>query len=550
MAKRRWEWSWAILTWSGLMLFWGCRPAGPQHAQVFRLNLAEGLETTDPAFAKNQTIIWMTHQLYNTLVETDSNLRIKPSLATHWEVSDSGRVFTFHLRTDVYFHDNEAFPGGRGRKLKAQDVVYSFRRIMDPATASSGAWIFNDKVDPVTGFAALDDSTFRLQLRKPFHPILGILTMPYCSIVPHEVVERYGSDFRRHPCGTGPFLFKAWDEGQSLILLRNPRYFERDSLGRRLPYLDAVKFTFISSKATEFLLFMQDQLDFLKDLDVSYKDEILTKGGKLKKEFRGKVLLSKKPYLNVEYLGFLTDSASALMRHSPIRLKKFRLAINYGFDRRRIAVYLKNNIVTPANAGFVPAGLPSFNPARVKGYTYDPAKARQLLAEAGFPEGKGLPRITLYGVEQYLDICNFIARQLQEIGITVDVNVQQIGMLREMAAKSQAPFFRANWIADYPDAESFLACFYGPNPAPPNYSRFSDPLFDKWYEKALAENNDSLRYDLYQRMDSLVLSQAPVVPLYYDESVIFLHPWVKGYVNNSLNLLDLRHVRIGAHTGS
>ena len=161
------------------MLFWGCRPAGPQHAQVFRLNLAEGLETTDPAFAKNQTIIWMTHQLYNTLVETDSNLRIKPSLATHWEVSDSGRVFTFHLRTDVYFHDNEAFPGGRGRKLKAQDVVYSFRRIMDPATASSGAWIFNDKVDPVTGFAALDDSTFRLQLRKPFHPILGILTMPY-----------------------------------------------------------------------------------------------------------------------------------------------------------------------------------------------------------------------------------------------------------------------------------------------------------------------------------------------------------------------------------
>lgn len=532
------------------MLFWGCRPAGPQHAQVFRLNLAEGLETTDPAFAKNQTIIWMTHQLYNTLVETDSNLRIKPSLATHWEVSDSGRVFTFHLRTDVYFHDNEAFPGGRGRKLKAQDVVYSFRRIMDPATASSGAWIFNDKVDPVTGFAALDDSTFRLQLRKPFHPILGILTMPYCSIVPHEVVERYGSDFRRHPCGTGPFLFKAWDEGQSLILLRNPRYFERDSLGRRLPYLDAVKFTFISSKATEFLLFMQDQLDFLKDLDVSYKDEILTKGGKLKKEFRGKVLLSKKPYLNVEYLGFLTDSASALMRHSPIRLKKFRLAINYGFDRRRIAVYLKNNIVTPANAGFVPAGLPSFNPARVKGYTYDPAKARQLLAEAGFPEGKGLPRITLYGVEQYLDICNFIARQLQEIGITVDVNVQQIGMLREMAAKSQAPFFRANWIADYPDAESFLACFYGPNPAPPNYSRFSDPLFDKWYEKALAENNDSLRYDLYQRMDSLVLSQAPVVPLYYDESVIFLHPWVKGYVNNSLNLLDLRHVRIGAHTGS
>jgi peptide/nickel transport system substrate-binding protein len=415
---------------------------------------------------------------------------------------------------------------------------------MDPATASSGAWIFNDKVDPATGFTAVNDSTFRLRLIRPFHPILGILSMPYCSVVPHEAVERYGRDFRRHPCGTGPFCFKYWDEGQALILVRNPHYFERDSQGRRLPYLDALKFTFVSSKATEFLLFMQGQLDYMKNLDVSYKDEIVTKSGKLKQEFRGKVILSKKPFLNTEYLGFLVDTTNPLIAHSPVRLKKFRLAVNYGFDRAKIAMYLKNDVVTPAYGGFVPAGLPAFDSTRVRGYRYDPEKARRLLKEAGFPEGRGLPAVTLSSTEQYADIANFVASQLQEIGIHVNVNIEQIGMLREMAAKSRAPFFRADWMADYPDAESFLTCFYGKNPAPPNYSRFSNPLFDHLYEKALAENRDSARYRLYQRMDSIVVANAPVVPVYYDESVVFLHPWVKGFVNNSMALLDLRRVRI------
>lgn len=521
-----------------------CRQKAHQDKTVFHVNMAEGLETTDPAFAKNQNIIWIVHQIYNTLVQTDSDLHIVPSLAKSWDISEDGLVYTFHLRNDVYFQDNPEFPGGKGRKMTAADVVYSFRRVMDPATASSGAWIFNDKVNADTGFVALNDSTFQLKLIKPFHPILGILTMPYCSVVPHEVVDKWGSDFRSHPCGTGPFQFKYWDESQALILVKNPHYFEFDSLGNRLPYLDAIKFTFIASKATEFLLFVQDQLDFMKDLDVSYKDEILTKSGKLQKEFQGKVTMLKKPFLNTEYLGFLVDTANPLLRNSPIRLKKFRLAVNYGFDRAKIAMYLKNNVVLPAYGGFVPAGLPSFDTSKVHGYYYDPEKARQLLAEAGFPQGKGLPPVTLYSTEQYADITNFVANQLEEIGIKAEVNIQQIGMLREMAAKSQAPFFRADWMADYPDGESFLTCFYSKNPAPPNYSRFSNPKFDQLYEKALAENDDSIRYTLYHQMDSIIIANAPVVPLYYDEVVVFLHPWVKNFVINSMGLLELRHVKI------
>lgn len=524
-----------------------CHAPVSRQAQVFRLNMEEGLETTDPAFAKNENIIWVVHQIYNTLVETDSDLHIVPSLARSWDVSADGTVYTFHLRTDVYFQDNPAFPGGHGRKMTAADVVYSFKRIMDPATASAGAWIFNGKVDPAAGFRALDDSTFRLTLLRPFQPILGILTMPYCSVVPREVVEKYGKDFRSHPCGTGPFRFQYWEEGQALILVRNPRYFERDSLGHRLPYLDAVKITFVSSKATEFLLFAQNQLDFMKDLDVSYKDELLTKSGKLRKDFQGKVLLLRKPFLSTEYMGFLVDTANPLIRHSPIRMRLFRQAVNYGFDRGKIAMYLENDMVIPAYGGFLPSGLPSFDTSRVHGYRYDPAKARTLLREAGFTAANPPPAITVYSAERYADIANFIANQLADVGITMHVNIQQVGMLREMAAKSQAPFFRADWIADYPDGESFLACFYSKNPAPPNYTRFSSPLFDRLYERALAETDDSLRYGLYHRMDSIILAEAPIVPVYYDESVMFIHPWVQNLVNNSLELLELRRVKIAPH---
>jgi peptide/nickel transport system substrate-binding protein len=521
-----------------------CRPAGRPHKQVFRFNHTDGLSSLDPAFAKSQAIMWAVHQVYSTLVEPDTQMVIRPLLATRWEESADHTTFTFYLRPDVYFHDNDAFANGKGRRMTAQDVVYSLRRIMDPATASPGAWIFNGRVNPQTGFRALNDTVFQLQLLQPFHPILGILSMQYCSIVPREVVEKYGADFRRHPCGTGPFRYFDWDEGQTLILHRNPRYFEKDAQGRRLPYLDAVKMTFLENKATEFLLFRQGQLDFMNDLDASFKDEVLTKTGQLKKEWNGKMVLHKTPYLNVEYLGFLLDSSKAAVQQSPTRLKKVRLAINYGFDRTKMMTYLRNSIGVPANSGFVPRGLPSFDAGKVKGYTYNPAYARQLLQEAGFPNGKGLPVIHLLTIPVYADLSNYIAAQLQETGLHIQVEVVQKSLMLEQTAKSAAVFFRGSWIADYPDAESYLAFFYGKNPAPPNYTRYNNPAFDRLYERALQETNDSLRYELYRQMDRLIVADAPVVPVFYDEAVHFIQPNVKGLQENGLNMLELRRVRM------
>jgi ABC-type transport system substrate-binding protein len=527
-----------------ILFFASCKSHLHPDKKIFHYNEQTGIASLDPAFAKNQSIMWAIHQLYNTLIEVDADMHLKPSLAKSWDISADNITFTFHLRTDVYFNDDAAFTNGKGRLLTAADVVYSFNRIIDKNVASPGAWIFNSRVNTANAFKAVDDSTFQLKLARPFQPILGILSMQYCSVVAPESVEKYGNEFRRHPVGTGPFAMVAWEEGQALVLKKNVRYFERDNNDIALPYLDGIKVSFYDSKATEFLEFQQHRLDFINDIEASFKDEILTKTGNLKKEWQGKLLLQKHPYLNTEYLGILVDSANDLVKNSPLRLQKIRQAINYGFDRKKMMLYLRNSIGTAAESGFVPAGLPSFDSVKVKGYHYDVSKAKQLLHEAGFANGNGLPVIKLLTIPVYADLAAYIANELQQTGIKVQVEAIQKSLLLEQTSKSQALFFRASWIADYPDAENYLGVFYGKNPAPPNYTRFKNAAYDALYEKAMAEKNDTMRYHLYQQMDQLIMDNAPVVPLWYDMAIHLVHTNIINFEPTGLNLLELRRVDI------
>lgn len=527
-----------------VFLLFSCHREGKSGKKIFHYNEQTGIASLDPAFAKNQSTMWPAHQLFNTLVEIDDSLHIVPSLAKSWDLSDDKLTYTFHLRNDVYFHDDECFPNGKGRKMTAADIAFSLSRIMDKSTASPGAWIFNRKVDTLEAFKAIDDTTFRLKLLRPYNPVLGILSMQYCSIVPKEAITAYGKEFRRHPVGTGPFQLVAWEEGQALVMKKNPHYFERDSSGKQLPYIDGVRICFYDSKATEFLMFRQKKLEFINDIDPSFKDEVLTKRGTLRKEWEGVIRLQTSPYLNTEYFGILVDSSNALLKNSPMRSRLVRQAINHGFDRRKMILYLRNSLGTAAESGFVPAGLPSFDSTKVKGYNFDPAKSRRLLAEAGFPDGKGLPVVKLYTISIYAEIANFIVRQLEEIGVRVQVEVVQRSFLIDVTSNSRALFFRGSWIADYPDAENYLSVFYSKNPAPPNYTRYNNPRFDEAFEKALREENDSIRYELYRQADQVMISDAPVVPLWYDKAVHLVQMNVKGFVPNALNLLELRRVVI------
>lgn len=526
------------------LFFSGCATKETSGKKVFYYNETTGVATLDPAFAKNQSVMWVDHQLYNTLVETDSNLNIVPSLAKSWNISPDRIVYTFHLRTDVYFQNNDAFPNNTGRKLTANDVVYSLQRIMDKNIASSGAWIFNNRIDSVNGFSALDDSTFQLKLLRPFQPVLGILSMQYCSILAQEAVEKYGKDYRSHPCGTGPFQLKYWDEGQALVLEKNDHYWEHDAGVKQLPYLDAVKISFYNNKATEFLEFRQGRLSFLNDIDPSFKDEILTKKGDLRSEWQGKIILQKHPYLNTEYFGIMVDENNPLVKESPLKIKAVRQAINYAINRRQLMMYMRNSIGTPAEAGMVPFGLPSKNAETVKGYSYNPDTARLLLKRAGITDAGILPPVKLLTIPIYADIASFAAKQIEDIGFKVQVEVVQKSLLLQQTAKHEALFFRGSWIADYPDAENFMAMFYSKNPSPPNYTRYNNPAFDALYNKALEETNDSLRYALYRQMDQMVITDAPVVPIWYDEVIHLINNNVTGLEANALNLLELRRVDV------
>jgi oligopeptide transport system substrate-binding protein len=520
--------------------FLSCNNHQHPDKKIFRYNEISGIASLDPAFAKNQSIMWAIHQLYNTLIEVDGNMQLKPSLAKAWEFSADNKTITFHLRNDVFFQDDACFANGKGRKLNAADVAFSFKRIIDKNTASPGAWIFNNRVDSVSPFIAINDSTFQLKLQNPFQPIIGILSMQYCSIVPHEAVEKYGSDFRRHPVGTGAFAYVAWEEGQALVLKKNDHYFEKNTAGNSLPYLDGIKINFYDSKATEFLEFQQNRLDFINDIDASFKDELLTKTGNLKKEWDNTIELQKHAYLNIEYFGILADTANPLLKNSPLKLLKIRQAINYGIDRKKMMLYLRNSIGTAAESGFIPQGLPSFNADVVKGFNYDPAKAKTLLKDAGFADGKNLPEIKLLTIPIYANLASYVANELKQIGINVKVEAIQKSLLLEQTSKSQALFFRGSWIADYPDAENYLSVFYSKNPAPPNYTRFKSDSFDKLYERALSETNDSLRYNLYRDMDKIIIANAPIVPLWYDMVIHLVHKNVYGFETNSLNMLELR----------
>ncbi|MGV3504215.1 MAG: ABC transporter substrate-binding protein [Adhaeribacter sp.] len=519
--------------------------------QVFRYNQPEALSSLDPAYARNQANIWATTQLYNGLVALDAHLRPSPALAASWQVSPDGLAYTFHLRRDASFHDHPVFPGGKGRRVGAQDFVYSFRRILDPATASTGSWVFKGKVledgkgmVSDTCFKALNDSTLRIYLKEPFISFLEILSMPYCFVVPREAAVYYGKDFREHPVGTGPFMFKWWDEGNAIVLHRNPRYWKKDAQHRRLPYLDAVQISFINDRKIEFLTFQQGKLDFLSGIRGSSKDLILKKDGTLQEEFSRKFDLQKKAYLNTEYIGFQLDPAELAADNPALRDKRVRQALNYALNKKELVVYFRNNLGIPGHAGMVPPSLPSYDDKKVKGYAYDPARARALLRAAGYHAGRPLV-LTLNTVAEHREIAEFMQKKWSEVGVKADIRISQAAAHQESVDNGRSAFFMKSWFGDYPDAENFLALFYSRNfsPAGPNKTHFKHARFDRLYEQARQEQDLQKRYALYQEMDRIVVEECPVIVLFYDEVVMLTQKNIRGLAPDPMNTLRLESVK-------
>ena len=501
---------------------------------VFRYNEHGNIPTLDPAFARNPQAIWPDNQLYNGLVQLDDSLNIEPDIAKRWIIDDSTFTYTFYLRDDVYFHKNKVFGKDSTRTVKASDFVYSFNRLTDEKVASSGSWVMNY----VESYTAENDTTLVIQLKQPFPAFLGLLSMRYCSVVPREAIEFYGSEFRRNPVGTGPFQFKMWEENVKLVFRKNPLYFEKDENGSRLPYLEAVAITFLPDKQSEFLQFAQGKLDFISGLDNSYKDELLTTTGELQPKYQDLAYMITGPYLNTEYLGFFLKTTTP-----EINSKALRQAINYGFDRQKMVTYLRNGMGIPAIHGFIPKGLPGYD--EIEGYSYQPEKAKKLLQEYKDATGDLKPEIVIGTNSQYLDLVEYIQRELEKIGIAVTIDVMPPSTLRQMKSTGELDIFRGSWIADYPDAENYLSLFYSPNFAPngPNYMHFKNVTYDSLYKKSLGISEIEERRILYTKMDSIIVDEAAVVPLFYDMAIRFVNRKVSGLGINPQNFLVLKRVK-------
>jgi oligopeptide transport system substrate-binding protein len=527
---------------SAVVLFSCSSPKKKETRTVFKFNEMGAVTSLDPAAATNVENTWVIGQLYNGLVESGDSLTIQPAIAKSWEITKSGTLYTFHLRNNVYFHDNKCFENGTGRLVTAKDFVYTFNRLLNPKI--SGATSLLSFVQAPNGFEALTDTTFVIHLKTSFTPFLGILSMKFFSVIPQEAVDLYGEDFRRNPVGTGPFQFKMWEEGAKLVLLKNQHYFETDGK-EQLPYLDAVAISFTKDRETSFLNFLKGELDMVSGIDAINTDQILTTDGKLKDEFKTTIYLQTQPYLKTDYLGFFIDEKFPITKDSPFKIKAVRQAINYGFDRRKMVAYLRRNLGTAATAGFIPPGLPSFDSTKVKGYEYNPDKTRKLLKQAGFPDGEGLPEISLSTSEQYQDLAEYIQAQLGELGIRIKIDVQKASVLNQSIANSKVNFFRKSWVADYPDAENFLGLFYSKNwsPAGFNYTHYINPEFDLIFEEAQTELNNARRYKYYQKMDQILINDAPIVPLYYDQVVRLVHSNISGLTSNPMNMLSLKKVK-------
>jgi oligopeptide transport system substrate-binding protein len=519
--------------------------------KIFRYNESAGITTLDPALVRRFEDFLAIEQLFNGLVTLDESMKLSPALAHSWEISPDGKVYTFYLRTDVLFNNHELFEADSERKFTAKDAAFSFFRIIDPVTASPGKYIFDnlafDASSGFKGIEAVNDSILKIYLKEPQPSFIYQLSLPYCVVVPSKIVDYYGNNFGQNPLGTGPFYVKKWKMDSKLVLLKNEDYFEKDSEGNPLPYIDAVAVTFINDPHIEFLQLKSGKLDMISGFNDNDKDELLDHDGNLQNSLKEQFYLQKTPWLNTDYIGILMDESFFAKSSNPLAEKKIRQAIAHCLDKYKLVKYTRNGVGKPANYGFVPLGMPGFDDIKIDGIKYDIEAAQKLLVEAGFPQGKGLPVIKLTAAESYKSLCEFIQTSCAEIGIKIEIVVVTAAVLNQHIAQFEAPFYRKSWIADFPDAINYFQLFYSGNFYPENgsnYTHFKNEAFDNYYELSLKENNDSIRYTYYKEMQIILNDELPVIPLFYAETLRFVNNRVTGLQSNALNMLSLKSVQL------
>ena len=403
------------------------------------------------------------------------------------------------------------------------------------------------KLIGVSGIKVSDDSTLVITLKQPFALFLNILAMPGCWVYPHEAFDKYGVDIRIHPVGSGPFLLDAVKEGEVVVMKKNPNYYGVDKDGNKLPYLDGLKYTFIRDKKAEILEFKSGNLDMVYRLPVEIFHQIMGDLEHAKERKTDFQILNSKA-LNLVYLGFNNSNPH-------FSKKDVRLAFNYAIDRHKIADFTLQGEGSAAIYGVVPYNeafeKDGYNYKGIKGYTFDPVKAKEYLKKAGYPDGKGFPKLTLQinsgGGDKNILIASVVQKMLKE-NLNIDIDITTLPMAEHMddIVSGKTDLFRMAWSADYPDPETFLTLFYGKHvPAGAtdksyvNYTRFKNDRYDSLFSASYAELDQTKRFNLLSRADQILIEEGPIMPIIYDENYRLEQLNVRNFPENSIQFTDL-----------
>lgn len=532
---------------------------------ILRVNEVETFKSLMPISINEINSFHIATQVYEGLVKFNQiDLAIIPGVAKSWEISDDKTEYVFHLRGSAKFHNDPCFANSEGRKATAADFKYCMERLCSSDPNNNQFDItFKDRVlganehfegtktgksPGVKGVTAVNDSTLKIKLIHPDASFLNVLCMPGCYVYPKEAVTKYGNDMRIRAVGTGPFFIETVKEGEVVIMKKHSGYWGVDKDGNKLPYLDGIKWSFIRDKKSEILEFKSGRLDMVYRIPVEMFHEFM---GDLEnaKNRNAEFEIVSSTALNTHFYGFNPLA-------NPVFAKKeVRLAFNYAIDRHKIADFTIQGEGTAADYGMVPY-TEGFEKAgydfkSLKGYSFDPDKAKELMKQAGYPNGKGFPEITLEinsgGGDRNILIAEVIQKMLKDnLGITININTVPFPEHIENVQTGKSDFFRYAWIGDYPDPESFLTLFYGKHvPATLaeksyiNYFRYKNERFDSLFMAARLETDNSKRFAMLTKAEAIVLEDAPFMPIFYDENFRLLQKNVRNLPENPLNLMDM-----------
>ena len=540
---------------------------GRYYGGVLHLNENEFIKTLFPLNITDGISTRVSSQIYEGLFKFDqATLDLKKSLLEDYTVDATGTIYTFKLRKGVLFQDDPCFEGGKGRELTAEDVKYCFEKICTQNVNNQAFGIFSKIVKgadayyaasqggkkpaiELAGVRVLDTHSLQVELIQPSSVFLYNLARPFAFIYPKEAFIKYGLELRAKAVGTGPYTLSSFDDDISIILKKNHSYYGVDQFGNKLPFLDAIDIKFIKDKKTELFEFRKGNLDMIYRLPTEYIIDILEETGPQKNGEYSQYELQRKPEMATQYLSFMNKSGV-------FANKNFRKAISYAIDRETILNAVLNGEGFAAGIhGITPPTFSDkgYNNELVKGYTFQPDSARYFLAKAGYPNGKGFPDISLQlnaDGDRNTNVAIAIQKQLKEVlNINIKTEVVPFAQLVENIMTAKVSFFRSGYQADYPSPENFLSLFYGKDVPPtladksfPNFIRYKNAEFDKNYEAALLAKTPAEVNAHLLAAENILMDDAPIVVLWYDEGYRLLQSNVKNFPSNPMQLRDYSEV--------